>query len=784
MSDPTNSRKGEKRRQWDQASMDMALQDIRNNNMKPSEASKIYKIPRKTLTDRISKNIKDDCKAGGAGTYLSAEHELSLCSYIEYMATRGFPLTVSQVIMYAWVIDKTKGQNKFGDKGPCYGWWLGFKARHPESAKLRKPDSLDRGRALFSTVNNLREYFQLLKSVLDEGDFLNRPQDIYNCDETVVDLNKSSQKVVVPRRFKTSHSRQVASSEHITIHCCISAAGSTIPPFIIYKAAFPGGNYTAGGPDGALYAKQKTGFMDSELFVKWFTKLFIPHARPTPERSVLLLVDGHSSHCSPDLIHIARENNVILLALAPHTTHLCQPLDVAVYRSFKIHLSKLVKFGQALRGDLWIAKSNVGRVLKQPFEACMTIQNIKSGFKKCGIFPFNPNAIDKTQLFRNKLIPSEDVDLSVPPNDSNSNEDTNVQDINNNEDSNVPDININEDSNVIDHNINDDCNVADDLNMIDYCNVTDDLNINDDCNVTEDLEQSSSQPIIILEDIDISSTSLPSLLNEDDIIHIDNIDLNYVDDVLPDLTLSNFSPDSSVINNPVPTDNSNIEPNKPMKFHMFSKYAKTDDFYDVGDTISLVPTCTMVDAGTQTEEVSTGFRPLPSSNVLVTSGIVSKDLAEIFTPPDEKIPAGRKRPLRTKSKARVMTSQEVIDDLLSQQQEIDSRIARREAAAQRGRGRGRGGRGRRPQNSRQREDTPLLSTPRRPSNRVANINRNIVSEDENECYICNINFYNESRVNKNKWVGCEGNGCPHWICPRCLPSDFDYNAEYFCDICA
>ena len=123
---------------------------------------------------------------------------------------------------------------------------------------------------------------------------------------------------------------------------------------------------------------------------------------------------------------------------------------------------------------------------------------------------------------------------------------------------NVPDININEDSNVIDHNINDDCNVADDLNMIDYCNVTDDLNINDDCNVTEDLEQSSSQPIIILEDIDISSTSLPSLLNEDDIIHIDNIDLNYVDDVLPDLTLSNFSPDSSVINNPVPTDNSNI----------------------------------------------------------------------------------------------------------------------------------------------------------------------------------------------------------------------------------
>ena len=94
---------------------------VRNNRMKPTEAARFYKIPRKTLTDRISKNIKDDCKGGGGGTYLSEEHEQSLCSYIDYMAKRGFPLTISPIIMYTWVIDKTKGKNKFGAKGPCYG---------------------------------------------------------------------------------------------------------------------------------------------------------------------------------------------------------------------------------------------------------------------------------------------------------------------------------------------------------------------------------------------------------------------------------------------------------------------------------------------------------------------------------------------------------------------------------------------------------------------------------------------------------------------------------------
>ena len=67
------------------------------------------------------------------------------------MATRGrgFPLTVSQIMMYAWCIDKKSGRNKFGENDPCYTLWLGFKSRHRDSVKLRKPDSLDRDRALF-----------------------------------------------------------------------------------------------------------------------------------------------------------------------------------------------------------------------------------------------------------------------------------------------------------------------------------------------------------------------------------------------------------------------------------------------------------------------------------------------------------------------------------------------------------------------------------------------------------------------------------------------------------
>ena len=51
------------------------------------------------------------------------------------------------------------------------------------------------------------------------------------------------------------------------------------------------------------------------------------------------------------------------------------------------------------------------------------------------------------------------------------------------------------------------------------------------------------------------------------------------------------------------------------------------------------------------------------NNPLVSTGLITPDLAGLFYPTDEAIPAGSKRPLRSKSKARVLTAQKVMDDL-------------------------------------------------------------------------------------------------------------------------
>ena len=64
----------------------------------------------------------------------------------------------------------------------------------------------------------------------------------------------------------------------------------------------------------------------------------IPLTRP-----VLLILDGHASHVTINVIKLAHENNIHLLCLPAHTSHILQPLDVGVFYSFKINNSKACK---------------------------------------------------------------------------------------------------------------------------------------------------------------------------------------------------------------------------------------------------------------------------------------------------------------------------------------------------------------------------------------------------------------------------------------------------------
>lgn len=249
-----------------------AYKAVKGGKLSISAAAKRVSVPRMSLSDRVSGKVKLRAKMGPS-TALTLDEDTSLVHYIEYMAKRGFPLSITQILGYAFCIAKERGKGDiFKKSGPSKKWWRGFKKRHPNLG-LRRPDALDRGRAGWSSVESLREYFKLLKDTMDVKKLHDKPQQIYNCDEAALYLNKcAGQKVVVPVGQKHAHSVTAATNEHISVHCCVNASGNAIASLLIFSKSLPSGAYHRQGPINATCACSETGFMNQELYHEWFEK--------------------------------------------------------------------------------------------------------------------------------------------------------------------------------------------------------------------------------------------------------------------------------------------------------------------------------------------------------------------------------------------------------------------------------------------------------------------------------------------------------------------------------
>ena len=119
----------------------------------------------------------------------------------------------------------------------------------------------------------------------------------------------------------------------------------------------------------------------------------IPSTRP-----VLLIEDGHSSHVSIELIELARENSVHILCLPSHTTHLLQPLDVGVFKSFKSHYNNECRKYLIAHPGRTIATENIAALVGMAWSQSLTPVNIMAGFRKAGAYPLNPGVISDRQV--------------------------------------------------------------------------------------------------------------------------------------------------------------------------------------------------------------------------------------------------------------------------------------------------------------------------------------------------------------------------------------------------
>ena len=393
-----------KRRFWTDLAMSQAYNAVLESRLTISGAARQFGIPRMTLSDRVRGKIDVHAKLGNQPA-LTATEEGTIEKYILYMHQQRFPVTRHQVMGLAWAVDMKKESPAFNvTTGPSLKWWRGFKSRHP-NLTLRTAEAVDRGRVENANPDVFNDYFTQLGEIIDEKKL--QPDQIYNCDEAAIFLNKNSQKVIVPRNSRHAHTRAHGTSEHISVLCTIRADGGFVAPLIVFSRGLPTlRGFQDSGPAGASYATTESGFVSKELYISWFEKTFLTSL--PPKRPVLLIQDSATAHVSGDLIQLAIQNQIILLCLPAKLTHALQPCDVSVFKKMKSETSKIMAQLRMCRGDSWVSKSRFPAIFKGIFENTMLPRTITEAFRKCGIVPLNPDAVDK-DFKRSGEIPGQDI---------------------------------------------------------------------------------------------------------------------------------------------------------------------------------------------------------------------------------------------------------------------------------------------------------------------------------------------------------------------------------------
>ena len=110
--------------------------------------------------------------------------------------------------------------------------------------------------------------------------------------------------------------------------------------------------------------------------------------------------------CQSKQLRFARSSDIHLLCLTAHTTHILQPLDVGVFKSFKAFYHKACRKRIAEHPNRVITTEQVTSLVGIGWPQALTPLNIMSGFKKQGIYALNPGEVTDRQLAPSSLFKS------------------------------------------------------------------------------------------------------------------------------------------------------------------------------------------------------------------------------------------------------------------------------------------------------------------------------------------------------------------------------------------
>ena len=156
--------------------------DATRSGMSVYMAARQYNVPESTLRDRTRGNISVDATIG-FDTIFNRSEERKLVDHITYMADIGYGYNKSSIQSIASDLTKSLNKNTKSTDHLSNCWFYGFLKRWPD-LKIAKPQKLSVARAKSASRNILGNYYKELSTILTNNNLHDKPERIYNLDET------------------------------------------------------------------------------------------------------------------------------------------------------------------------------------------------------------------------------------------------------------------------------------------------------------------------------------------------------------------------------------------------------------------------------------------------------------------------------------------------------------------------------------------------------------------------------------------------------------------------
>lgn len=372
-----------------------AVQDV-SNKLSTRQIAEKYGVPRSSLRYHI-KNPGHKTSLGPS-PILTVSEESSLEDWIIISARKGFPRNKEDILdtVQKFLVENPR-PNSFLNNRPGDGWWKAFLKRHPKLT-IRTSEGVTKASSCVSE-KDIRGWFTEIQNYVAEKDLtsiLSTPHRIFNADETNFQICVKSGQVLAEKGAKNVYNvEQSQVKESITVLFTFSAAGNVCCPFIVYPYQRLPEKISDSVPDGWGIGKSDTGWMTTEVFYEFIANVFHPYLLGNNiELPVILYVDGHKTHLNFHLSQLCTHLQIELIALYPNATRILQPADVAAFRPLKVGWRKTLRKWQNEHNNQGVTKLNFAPVLHEAVMMSLKPEILVNGFKACGLYPFNPDAID------------------------------------------------------------------------------------------------------------------------------------------------------------------------------------------------------------------------------------------------------------------------------------------------------------------------------------------------------------------------------------------------------